>query len=207
MSNREEFAKRDTGLSTQASASRTTQEQTLHERLDVVGTRQTRLDASLKASGAAIFGTDVRLPGLLHGKILRSTYPHARIVKLEVGKAERFPGVRAVVTANDFPDVKYGFVLKDLRVLARNVVVYHGQPICAVAADTLEIAERALGEIEVEYEPLPTVLTTEDSLKDDSEPVHPDVTPLGSPPYKSRNVASYTRVHRGNVERAFKVAD
>jgi CO/xanthine dehydrogenase Mo-binding subunit len=112
-----------------------------------------------------------------------------------------------VVTAKDFPDLTYGFAVRDQTFLPREKVVYQGQPICALAADSEEIAEKALAEIEVEYEPLPNVLSVEEALKDDSFPLHPDVVPAGSPPYKSKNVSSYTRVHRGNVKRAFEGAD
>ncbi len=172
----------------------------------VVGTKQIRQDGRLKVSGSAIFGTDVVLPNMLYGKIFRSTHPHARITKLDVSKAENYPGVRAVVTSQDFPDVTYGFAIKDERVLARDTVLFYGQPICALAADTLEIAEKALAEIEVKFEPLPLVLSVEDALREDSPALHPEVVRVGSP-YKSENVASCTKVHRGNVERAFGTAD
>lgn len=173
----------------------------------VVGARLARYDGNLKVTGSAVFGTDLVLHDMLYGKIFRSTQAHARLVKLDVSKAEKLPGVRAVVTVSDFPEVNYGFAIKDEFVLPKERVLYYGQPICAVAADTLEIAESALQEIKVEYEPLPTVLTVEDAMRDDSPPLHPGVVPAGSPPYKSKNVASYTKVRRGNMERAFKTAD
>ena len=194
-------------MSATGSQARATQEQKRDEIQVIVGKRHPRYDARLKASGAAVFGTDVSLPNLLHGKIFRSTYQHARIVKLDVSKARSFPGVRAVVTAEDFPDVRYGSMQKDLRILARDTVKYQGQPICAVAAETVEIAEKALAEIEVEYDALPSSLTTTEALREGSLPINPEVEPLGSPPYKSKNVASYTRVRRGDVERAFDIAD
>jgi len=177
------------------------------EKFSIVGTRQARYDANLKVSGSAVFGTDIRLPNMLYGKIFRSTVAHAKIVKLDLSRAESYPGVRAAVTANDFPDLTYGFAVRDQTFLPKDRVVYQGQAICAIAADTEEIAEKALAEIEIEYEVLPNVLSEEDALKDDSFPLHPGVTPVGSPPYKSKNVASYTRVHKGNVKRAFETAD
>lgn len=185
---------------------RTVQEEAGAE-FGVVGTRQNRYDGGLKVSGSAVFGADVELPNMLHGKIFRSTVAHARIKLLDVSKAESYPGVRAVITAKDFPEIVYGFAIKDEAVLPRDKVVYYGQPICAVAADTVEIAERALQEVRVEFEPLPTVLSVEDAMKDDSPPLHPGVAPAGSPPYKSKNVATYFKIHRGNVERAFRTAD
>jgi len=194
-------------LSETEAETQTTQEKRVEETYKIVGTRQARHDASLKVSGTAIFGTDVRLPNMLHGKIFRSTVTHAKIVKLDVSRAERYPGVEAVVTARDFPDVTYGFAVRDQTFLPKERVVYQGQPVCALAAETVEIAEKALAEIEVEYEALPNVLSVEEALKDESFPLHPGVVPAGSPPYKSKNVASYTRVHRGNVKRAFETAD
>ncbi len=186
---------------------RTTQEEATGQEFTIVGARLSRHDGDLKVSGSAVFGTDITFPNMLHGKIFRSTQAHARIVKLDTSKAENYPGVRAVVTVKDFPEVPYGFAIKDELVLPKERVVFYGQPICAIAADTLEIAEKALAEIEVKYEPLPTVLTVEESLKDDSFPLHPGVVPAGSPPYKSKNVASYTKVRRGNIEKAFRTAD
>jgi CO/xanthine dehydrogenase Mo-binding subunit len=179
----------------------------VEEEFSVVGTQQARHDGGLKVSGSAIFGTDIELPNMLHGKIFRSTSAHARIKSLDVSGAENYPGVRAVVTAKDFPEVTYGFAVKDEHVLPTDTVVYYGQPICAIAADTVEIAERAIGEIKAEYEPLPLVLSYDDALRDDSPPIHPGVVPAGAPPYKSKNVATYTRVHRGDVEKAFMEAD
>ena len=173
----------------------------------VVGTRRVRYDATQKLAGSAIFGTDVKVPNILYGRIFRSAYAHAKLVKLDVSKAERLPGVRAVITAKDLPEVTLGFAVRDQTTLPRDRVIYYGQPICAVAAETLEIAERAVGEIEVDYDPLPTVLTIDEALKDDSPPIHPGVPPAGSPPYRSKNVCSFTRVHRGNVETAFRSAD
>lgn len=173
----------------------------------MVGTRKMRYDAALKVSGSATFGTDVRLPNLLYGKILRSTYAHARILKLDVSRAESLPGVRAVVTARDLPPIVYGFAVRDQTVLPTERVIYCGQPVCALAAETAEIAERALKEVQVEYEQLPNVLTVEEAMKDESTPIHPGVVPAGSPPYASKNVCSFSRVHRGNPEKALGAAD
>jgi CO/xanthine dehydrogenase Mo-binding subunit len=194
-------------LSETETDTRTVQEERVEREYKIIGTRQARYDANLKVSGSAVFGTDVHLPGMLYGKIFRSTFTHAKIVKLDVSKAERYPGVRAVVTARDFPEVIYGFAVKDQTFLPKERVVYQGQPVCALAADSVEIAEKALAEIEVEYDPLPNVLSVEEALKDESFPLHPDVVPAGAPPYKSKNVSSYTRIHRGNVKRAFETAD
>jgi CO/xanthine dehydrogenase Mo-binding subunit len=179
----------------------------LQQKPRVIGERRMRYDADLKVSGSAVFGTDIKFPNMLYGKIFRSSYSHAKILKLDVSKAEKLAGVRAVVTSEDFPSVSYGFAVKDQTFLPKDKTIYQGQPICAVAAETLEIAEQALLEIEVDYEPLPNILTIDEALKDESLPIHPGVSAAGSPPYRSKNVCSFTRVHRGNVERAFRNVD
>src|ERR687884_67634 len=124
----------------------------------VVGKRVTRIDADVRVTGKAIFGDDVQLPGLLHGKVLRSPHAHARIRRLDASKAERLPGVRAVVTAEDAPETPFGGVIKDRWIFARDKVRYMGEPIAAVAATDPHLAEEALRLIEVEYEPLPAVI-------------------------------------------------
>src|SRR5919199_5176840 len=124
----------------------------------VIGQRVTRIDADVRVTGKAIFGDDVQLPGLLHGKILRSPHAHARIIRLDTGKAERLPGVKAVVTAKDAPETPGGGVIKDRWIFARDKVRYMGEPIAAVAATDPHIAEEALQLIEVDYEPLPAVI-------------------------------------------------
>src|ERR671934_616093 len=119
----------------------------------VVGTRPLRHDGLDKVTGHARYGDDVQLPGLLHGKVLRSPHAHARIIRLDTSKAERLPGVKAVVTAKDAPETPGGGVIKDRWIFARDKVRYMGEPIAAVAATDQHIAEEALHLIEVEYEP------------------------------------------------------
>ena len=88
----------------------------------VVGTEQRRHDGGLKVSGSAIFGTDIELPNMLHGKIFRSTEAHARIKNLDESGAENYTGVRAVVTARDYPEVTHGIAEKDEHILPRDTV-------------------------------------------------------------------------------------
>src|SRR5919198_6462429 len=114
----------------------------------VVGKGITRIDADVRVTGKAIFGDDVQLPGLLHGKVLRSPYAHARIRRLDTSQAERLPGVKAVVTAKDAPETPSGGVIKDRWIFARDKVRYMGEPIAAVAATDPHIAEEALQLIE-----------------------------------------------------------
>ena len=124
----------------------------------VAGKSLPRVDAPGKVSGTAVYAADFALPGMLCGKLLRATLPHARIVCLDVARARALPGVRAVITAADVPDVRYGGAVKDETIFARDRVRYVGQPVAAVAAVTAEAAEAALAAIEVAYEPLASVL-------------------------------------------------
>lgn len=177
------------------------------EALSVVGTRQPRHDAWQKVSGASVFGTDFSLPGMLRGKIFRSPYPHAMIRTLDTSKAEALPGVRAVITHADFQDRRFGPAVKDQTVLAVDKVYFQGQPVCAVAADTIEIAENALALIDVDFDPLPNIGSAEQAMEDASEPVHPESKPVVPVPYKSRNVNSRTLITRGDVEKGFRESD
>ena len=106
----------------------------------VVGKSLPRMDGAGKVTGTAVYAADFALPGMLVGKVFRSTEPHARIVRLDTARARALPVVRAVMTAADVPDVRYGGALKDETVFARGRVRYVGQPVAAVAATTREAA-------------------------------------------------------------------
>jgi CO/xanthine dehydrogenase Mo-binding subunit len=173
----------------------------------VVGRSTTRHDAYEKVTGAAIFGTDFSLPNTLHAKIVLSKVAHANIKRIDASEAERMPGVKAVVTSTDFPDVRYGGIIADQRVLARDKVIFVGQPVAAVAATTLEIAERAAASIAVEYEELPLVLDPAEAMKPESPIVHEDVKALGNPSPELKNIATYTCIRKGSIEKSFKEAD
>lgn len=139
------------------------------ETLHVVGRRQPRLDGHEKVSGRAEFTDDIRLPGMLHGKILRSTQAHARIRRIDTSRAEALPGVKAVVTNCDAPALMF---TEHQPVLAQDRVRYIGEEIAAVAAVDLLTAEEALELIEVEYEPLPAATTIRQALKPDAPQIH-----------------------------------
>src|SRR3972149_343019 len=118
----------------------------------VIGRRLPRVDAISKATGEAEYAVDLSFKGMLWGMILRSKYPHAKILNIDTTKAERLPGVKAIITARDAPDVKYGFAIKDQTIFAREKVRHLGEPVAAVAAIDEETAREALALIEVEYE-------------------------------------------------------
>src|SRR5438094_904771 len=173
----------------------------------VIGNSTTRHDAYEKVTGSATFGTDLSFPKMLHGKILWSKVAHARLVKTDTSKAEQLPGVKAIITANDFPEVRFGSVIADQTVLARGKVVWVGQPVAAIAATTLEIAERAAEVVAVEYEELPIILDPIRAMDQSSQQIHDDVKGIGVPDSSLKNVASYTRVHRGNPDRVMSECD
>ncbi|MBI4186319.1 MAG: molybdopterin-dependent oxidoreductase [Chloroflexi bacterium] len=168
--------------------------------LSVVGKRLPRVDALEKITGKAVYGTEVYLPGLLHGKILGSPYAHARILNIDTSRAERLPGVKAVVTAEDTPKTRYGVSwivdAKDEQMLAFDKVRYVGDEVAAVAAIDEDIAEEALELIRVEYEELPAVFEPEDALKEDAPRVFGD-----------SNIQKRVVVTRGDINKGFQEAD
>jgi CO/xanthine dehydrogenase Mo-binding subunit len=177
--------------------------------LRVVGRRVPRVDAHGKVTGTAVFGADVTLPGTLHGRIFRSAEPHARVVSIDVSRAAAIAGVRAVITAADVPDVRYGGALKDETVFARDRVRYVGQPVAAVAAATPEAAEAALVAITARYEPLPAVFEPDAAMATGAPLIHPDWERYTAIPllWRQGNVVNRARIISGDVERGFEEAD
>jgi len=175
----------------------------------VVGKSLPRIDAPGKVTGTAVYAADFALPGMLVGKVFRSTEPHARIVRLDVTRARSLPGVRAVVTAADVPDVRYGGGLKDETVFAKGKVRYIGQPVAAVAATTPEAAQAALAAIEVVYEPLAAVLDLEAALAPGAPLVHEEWASYTAIPilHRDGNVCHRARIVVGDVERGWEEAD
>src|SRR5438270_7019526 len=130
------------------------------KKLKIVGTSPVKHDGIDKVTGRAKFGADLFLPGMLVGKILRSPHAHARIKSIDTSAAERLPGVKAVVTRDDFPECKVGTPGGDMsrNAMAREKALYDGHPVAAVAATSEAIAKAALKLIKVEYEVLPQVI-------------------------------------------------
>ncbi len=173
------------------------------QELSVVGRSVPRVDALEKVTGKAKYGVDVELPRMLHAKVLRSKYPHARILSIDTSEAEKLPGVRAVITAED--------TLKE-RVettwhrpgeepgrypLAMDKVRYVGEEIAAVAAEDELTAEEALRLIKVEYEEMPAVFDAEEAMKPGAPKIH-DV---------EHNIIFEVNTEYGDVDRGFKEAD
>jgi len=187
--------------------------------LKVVGTRPPRPDGVDKVTGRARFGADYNLPGQLIGKVLRSPHPHARIKSIDTAKAEALPGVKAVVTRDDFPEMPEEFAaagelvinFRDVtrNMMAREKVLYDGHPVAAVAATSASIARKALKLIEVEYEVLPHVIDVVEAMKPDAPLLHEEQYTAGvePKPKKPSNVAKRLEFTRGDVAAGFKAAD
>ncbi len=143
----------------------------LAEKYSVVGRSVPKIDGGLKVTGMARYIDDIELPNMLYGKILRSRYPHAKILRINTERAWRVPGVRAVITGLDTPFNKMG-VLKDQPPLKFDKVRSVRDEVAAVAAETLEAAERAIEEVEVEYQPLDGVFDPEEAMKEEAPLVH-----------------------------------
>ena len=175
----------------------------------VVGRSLPRMDAPGKVTGGAVYGADFALPGMFYGAILRSQQPHARLVRIDVDRASRLSGVRAVITAADVPSVCYGGSVKDEEVFARDRIRFAGQPLAAVAATSREAAVAALKAIEVICEPLPPVLEVAAALAPDAPLVHEGWADYTALPilHREGNVCNRARIVVGDVERGFEEAD
>jgi len=165
----------------------------------VIGQEFPRVDARVKATGEGRFVSDIQLPGMLYGKVLRSPYPHAKILNIDISEAERLPGVKTVATAKDssrkkfclFPHLANNLILQDERVR------YVGDQVAAVAAVDEDIAEEALGLIKVDYEELPAVFDPEEAMKPGAPKIHRE----------ENNVAVHILRNFGDVERGFSESD
>ena len=175
----------------------------------VLGHSPPRIDAAGKVSGTAVYAADFALPGMLYGAVLRSREPHARLLRIDASRAARIPGVRAVITATDVPDVRYGGAVKDETVFARDRIRFAGQPLAAVAATSLEVATAALAAIDVDYQALPPVLDVAAALAPGAPLVHEDWAGYTALPilHRDGNVCNRARIVVGDVERGFEEAD
>jgi len=161
--------------------------------LSSVGKRIPKIDAVDKATGRTQYIQDLKLPGMLYGKILYSKFPHARIVKIDTSKAKALPGVRAVITGEDIPEIKMG-VYKDNRPLKVGKVRSYRDEVAAVAATDLQTAEEALSLIEVIYEPLAGIFDPEEAMQEGAVLVHEA--------HKSNVLKMPWKLHYGDVAAA-----
>jgi xanthine dehydrogenase molybdenum-binding subunit len=186
------------------------------QQFKVIGTRPIRHDGVDKVTGRAKYGADYSFPNMLHGKVLRSPYAHARIRSINVGRALALPGVRAIITGAELPALPnaqeaIGEIMFNPRdtghnVLARDKVLYHGHAIAAVAATSPHIAEEALALIEVEYEPLAPVMTVEQAMAPDAPIIDPELRTPESGDLPT-NIAAHVQFKRGDLKAGFDAAD
>ena len=177
------------------------------------------IDAQERVSGRINYVLNIELPGMLSGKILRSPFSHARVVRADASRAERLAGVVAVLTRGDFIgptgfNGKYGRIFRDQTVVALDKVRFVGDPVAAVAAVNDDIAAEALSLIEVEYEELPAVFDEEEALKPTAPLVHdprPEQQPMFSKLIQDlpagSNLCSHFKLRHGDVEQGFREAD
>lgn len=185
----------------------------MKQELSVVGKRLPQPDAIAKATGAAKYAGDIKLPGMLIAKVVRSPYPHAKIKKIDTSKAEKLPGVEAIITFEDIAYTKgFNRGFKDIPMMASGFVQagdervlndkarHFGDGIAAVAAVNESIAEEAIELIEVEYEKLPAVFDVEETMKPGAPRLHD---------YAERNIARHMTYPfaEGDVEKGFAESD
>ena len=186
----------------------------------VVGKRPVRPDGTDKVTGRARYGADVMMGGMLHGKILRSPHPHARILSIDTSRAEAHPQVRAVTTSSDLAPaedriradvdgIQSSFAYLSNNVLAGDKVLYVGHPVAALAATGPHAAEEALSLIEVEYEVLDAVMDIDAALAAGAPILHErPVTPVErGGEFAGTNIVSHTHFAHGDIEKGFAGAD
>jgi len=179
--------------------------------LTYVGRSIQREDGIAKATGSATFVHDLFLPGMLHAAILTSPHARARITRIDTSAASALPGVRAVLTGEDL-DYLLGLYMRDKPILARGEVRYQGEPVAAVAADSLDAARRACDAIEVTYEPLDPLLDTEQALAEGAPLVHEALHTYQYmkgvfSPVPKTNIAHHQKIRQGDVEAGLAAAD
>lgn len=173
-----------------------------------VGESKRRIDGREKVTGAALYADDIQFGNkLLHARIKRSPHPHARIKKVDITQALTLPGVKAVVSGEDFAGF-IGLYLKDRHIFCRDRVRYIGDPVAGVAATTEEIAEKAVGLIEVEYEVLEPVLDPEFGASPQAPLLHPDldkyVVASFILPRPGSNISNHFKIRKGDVVSAWR---
>jgi len=186
----------------------------------VLGTRPLRPDGLDKILGRAVFADDFHLPGMLHGRILRSPHAHARIKSIDTSAATALPGVRAVATGADFPEVEHAMVSQGAagminiaevsdNCMAKEKALYDGHAVAAVAADNPHIAEQAVNLIKVDYEVLPPVMDVRTAMAEGAPVIHEDFYPGAfiMPTEKCLPNASRMQMGNGDLEKGFAEAD
>jgi CO/xanthine dehydrogenase Mo-binding subunit len=178
----------------------------------VVGTSPIKHDGYDKVTGRAKFSADAFAPGMLVGKVLRSPHPHAIVKSIDTSKAEKLPGVKAVITRDDFPEKKAGTGAGDMTriAMAREKVYWEGHPVAAVAATSERIAKKALKLIKVDYEVLPFVIDEVEAMQPGAPILHDYLRTkgaTGADADKPTNIVERSALKQGDIEKGFAEAD
>lgn len=183
-------------------------ENTPSTQLKHVGRKTDRIDSKVKLTGEATYVSDMTLPGMLYARVKTSPHARARIVSIQTEEAARLPGVRAIVTGEELTE-RLGLYVVDKAILARGEVRHYGEAVAAVAADSLEDAQRAVDLIEVQYQELEPVLHPLKAIEPDAPLVHPDLgeysyMEAAFTPKPGTNIANHTRLRKGDTQKAFE---
>lgn len=175
---------------------------------ELIGENIGRLDVIEKVTGSAVYADDIQFgKGLLHARIKRSPHAHARILSIDTRRASELPGVKVVLTGEDFPN-HIGLYLKDKFIFARERVRFVGEPVAGVAAISEEIAEKALKLIDVEYELLEPVFDAEFGASPEAPLIHPDLENYEAPnfifPQPGTNIANHFKIRKGDTDSAWE---
>ncbi|MGH7769879.1 MAG: xanthine dehydrogenase family protein molybdopterin-binding subunit, partial [Candidatus Binatia bacterium] len=178
--------------------------------MKVVGAPVERIEGPDKVGGKTLYTADVRLPGMLWGRCLRSPHAHARVLRVNTEQAKKVKGVVAVLTGADLPPFRVGLSLQDTPLLAQGKVRFMGEKVVAVAAENLEAADEALALVEVEYQELPGVFDPRKAMAAGAPLVHeelPSYKGFHAPPETLPNVFAIQNWAAGDVAAGFKAAD
>jgi CO/xanthine dehydrogenase Mo-binding subunit len=185
--------------------------------LSIVGKNVTKLDAFDKVTGKAKYASEeaIGVPGMLHGKVLWSPHAHANIISIDISRALKSKGVRAVLTGKDAPEHRGGVMVADRHVICRERVRFVGDAVAVVVADSVEAADEALDLIDVKYELLPAIFDAEAAMRPDCPVIlHPGIASYVRPMYKylgngllNLNVNAHHKIRKGNVEEGFAKSD
>ncbi|MGH2619064.1 MAG: xanthine dehydrogenase family protein molybdopterin-binding subunit, partial [Anaerolineales bacterium] len=175
----------------------------------VVGHPYLRKDAHSKVTGEYRYGMDWALPGMLHGAVVRSTHPHARILDIDVREAKNMPGVEAVLIGSELPALLLPGVVWDQPPLARELVRYVGEPIALVAASRLEIAQAAVRSFRILLDPLPVVDDPEAAMELGAPLVHEDWSSYKASDGLVRhgNICCHSTLKLGDLQEGFAASD
>lgn len=174
-----------------------------------LGRSEKRKDADIKVTGQAIYAGDIHVPGLLYSAFKRSPHAFAKITSIDTSATEKLPGIKRIVTGDDFP-TNLGLYMGDKPVMARGLVRHYGEYVAAVIADTKKQAEAAARLIKVEYELKQPILSIADALSSEAELIHPDMMSYATIPaiipQEGTNIPNLTKIRKGDVDKAFSEA-